>query len=82
MACTLSIRDGAPAANTIEKGQRGDGAATQKAGRHAKNQRRVLLVKSVNYADRLQNAEAAKRDERDAFIALLAPDRQHLGDEE
>lgn len=70
------------AADAVVEGQSGDGAAGEKAGCHAEGEGWVVLVQAVDDADDLQDAEAAESDERDAFVGLLAPDRDDLRDEE
>ena len=72
----------AQAAHAIEDGEGGDGAAGEQACGHAESEREVLLVEAVDDADGLQDAEAAEGDERDAFIAFLAPDGHDLRHEE
>ena len=72
----------ADAPETIEDRKCGDTATRQEAGCHAKKQGKIVLIDVVHNADGLQHAQSAEGDQRDAFIALFAPYRDDLRNEE
>jgi hypothetical protein len=72
-SCAVDLL-GAFAAQAVEDGQGGYGAAGEKTGGHAEDQREIVLVEAVDDTDCLQDAESAEGDERDAFVGFLAPD--------
>jgi hypothetical protein len=70
------------ATHPVVERESGDGAATQQACGHTENQRKILLIEPMHDADRLQDAEAAERNQRNALVGLLAPDSECLGHKE
>jgi hypothetical protein len=73
---------GPQAADAVDHCQESNRSASKKACAKANDQRSVILIKSMDDSNHLQDAKAAKGDQRDAFIGLLAPDSQGLGYEE
>src|ERR1035437_3878474 len=81
-SCDISVRAAeALPSHAVEDRQTCDGAARDQTCHHPQNQGEVVLVAAVNNRDGLKHVEPAKRDQRDALIALLPPDRQHLRNE-
>jgi hypothetical protein len=62
----------------VENGQKRRGAASQKTGAQADDQRIIVLEDAVNDAENLENAKSAKRDQRNALVALFPPDGKGL----
>lgn len=74
---SLTTRSPQPPHPVVHRQQR-HRAAGQQAGRHAQRQREVVLVAAMHNAHHLQHAEAAKGDQRNAFVGLFAPQRDGL----